>query len=85
MLSYSYKRKGMSETPTKQSEWKAKHTTLITIRLNHNTDTDLLSALEAVPNKQGLIKQLLRDHFSRSCYKLDGAPTAAILGYFEEE
>jgi hypothetical protein len=41
--------------------------------------------MEAVPNKQGLIKQLLRDHFSRSCYKLDGAPAAALLDYFKEE
>ena len=50
--------------PSKQSEWKAKNTTLITIRLNHNTDTDLLSYLETVQNKQGLMKQLLRNHIA---------------------
>ena len=50
--------------PSKQSEWKAKNTTLITIRLNHNTDADLLSYLETVQNKQGLLKQLLRNHIA---------------------
>lgn len=50
----------MKSTATKQSQWKAKNTTLITMRLNNNTDTDILQKLEAVPNKQGYIKALIR-------------------------
>lgn len=55
--------------PNKESEWKARHTTLITLRLNHNTDADLLEYLQTVPSKQGLVKQLLREHMARERHK----------------
>ena len=48
--------------PSKASEWQAKHTTLITLRFNHNTDADILAYLQTVPSKQGLVKRLLREH-----------------------
>lgn len=43
-----------------QTEWKAKNTSLITIRLNHNTDADILLKLSQVESKQGYIKDLIR-------------------------
>ena len=38
----------------------AEHTTRLKVNLNHRTDADILAYLETVPNKQGLVKQLLR-------------------------
>lgn len=49
-----------------QNEWKSQNTTLINIRLNHNTDADLLEYLNKVPSKQGTIKQALRDYIARA-------------------
>lgn len=43
-----------------QTNWKAKNTTLITLRLNHNTDADILLKLSQVENKQGYLKDLIR-------------------------
>lgn len=38
----------------------AENTTVITIRLNHRTDADILARLESVSNKTGYIKGLIR-------------------------
>lgn len=38
------------------------HTTTVLIRLNHNTDADLIEYLNAIGNKQGTIKAALREH-----------------------
>lgn len=35
------------------------------IKLNKNTDADLIQALESVESMQGLIKQLLREYFRK--------------------
>jgi len=43
-----------------QDKWSAEHCTRIHLKLNNNTDADILSALEAAPSKQGLIKEALR-------------------------
>lgn len=37
------------------------NTTQIKMKLNNNTDADVLGKLAAVPNKQGYIKGLIRD------------------------
>ena len=42
------------------ADYNKKQTTLITIRLNNDSDADILSYLNSVQNKQGLIKALLR-------------------------
>lgn len=42
-----------------------KNTKMIPLKLNINTDQDILKLLESVDNKQGFIKQLLRDEISR--------------------
>lgn len=41
-------------------EWRAKNTTLINLRLNKDSDADILKKLESVGNKQGYIKDLIR-------------------------
>ena len=38
------------------------HTTSIMIKLNNNTDADLIEYLNASGNKQGTIKAALREH-----------------------
>ena len=42
------------------ADYNKKQTTLITIRLNNDSDADIFSYLNSIPNKQGLIKELLR-------------------------
>lgn len=37
-----------------------KNTTRLYIKLNNNTDSDILEALDKVENKQGYIKELIR-------------------------
>ena len=45
------------------SRYNAQNTTRVYLNLNNNYDKDIIGALESVPNKAGLIKQLLRNHF----------------------
>lgn len=51
---------------TSQAQYEAtarynkKHTRLLPIRLNCNTDADILARLESVPSKAGYIKELIR-------------------------
>lgn len=37
------------------------NTTQVNLKLNNNTDADILNKLENVPNKQGYIKELIRE------------------------
>ena len=46
------------ETP--QEKYHKAHTQSITIRLMKNTEQDIISKLESVPNKAGYIKSLIR-------------------------
>lgn len=48
----------MPDTAAKR-RWDAQNTTIVTLKLNHRTDSDILSALEKKP-KQTEIKRLLR-------------------------
>lgn len=56
---------------TKQSEWKAANTTLITIRLNHRTDADIIQHLSQLENKQGYLKELIRKDLSTDSHRED--------------
>lgn len=51
-------------TSEAQKRVKAKYdmlnTTQVKMKLNNNTDADILSKLAAVPSKQGYIKELIR-------------------------
>lgn len=42
-------------------EYDASNTIQIRLKLNKKTDADILNRLDAVPNKQGYIKGLIRD------------------------
>ena len=42
------------------AKYQAKNTRMFTIRLNYNTDQDIIDKLEKVSNKQGYIKELIR-------------------------
>lgn len=42
------------------SEYNKANTVVINIRLNKKTDADIITALESVNNKSGLVKWLLR-------------------------
>lgn len=44
-----------------QEKYDAKNTRQIRLKLNLNTDKDILEWLEKRPNKQGAIKALIRD------------------------
>ena len=48
----------MQDTP--QTKYNKQYLTTITLRLNKKTDADILNKLDNVPNKQGYIKQLIR-------------------------
>lgn len=42
------------------AEYDSGHTTRLYIKLNNNTDADILAYLSTLPNKQGTIKSLVR-------------------------
>lgn len=48
------------------SKYNKKATVQVPIRLNKNTDADILAKLETVESKQGYIKALIRRDMSRS-------------------
>ena len=45
-----------------KAAWDRSNTTYQTIKLNHNTDADILNMLVKTNNKQGLIKKALREY-----------------------
>ena len=45
--------------------WDAENTVQISIKLNKNTDADILERLDSVPNKQGYIKELIRSDIEK--------------------
>ena len=48
-----------------QNRYKKKNVVRLGLELNRNTDSDILEFLEKVENKQGLIKQLIREHMNK--------------------
>lgn len=49
----------MAESQAKIA-WDKNHTTFVGLKLNNNTDAEIIAKLENVPSKQGYIKQLIR-------------------------
>ena len=45
--------------------WKREHTTRLVVRLNHNTDADILERVQAQPSMAGYIKRLVREDIAR--------------------
>ena len=54
---------------TPQSEaktrWDRENTVVVTMKLNKNTDADIIEKLDSVDNKQGYIKRLIREDLAR--------------------
>lgn len=46
-------------------EWQSKNTTQIKLRLNNNTDGDIIEYLSTLDNKQGYIKELIREDMNK--------------------
>ena len=40
------------------------HTTRLAVKLNNNTDADIISYLATKPNKQGFVKEVIRDRMT---------------------
>ena len=49
------------------AKYDAAHCTGVYLKLNNKTDSDILDYLSSVPNRQGYIKQLIRDDMARTC------------------
>lgn len=47
------------------TEWCKEHTTQFKLRLNNNTDADIIAFLSSLPNKQGFIKELIRKEMTK--------------------
>ena len=47
--------------------WRKDHTTRVYIRLNNNTDADILSELEKQISKQGFVKDAIRYYIANGC------------------
>lgn len=45
--------------------WIKENTTVIAVKLNHNTDADLLQYIEDEPSKAGIFKKALREYTER--------------------
>ena len=45
--------------------WEKEHTKIINFRFNFNTDADILEKLNSVGNKQGYIKELIRNDIKK--------------------
>lgn len=48
-----------------QAKYDKANTVQLTLKLNKKTDADIIEALESVSNKQGFIKELIREDLKR--------------------
>ena len=48
------------------AKYDKENTTRYNLKFNNKTDKDILEYLSSVPNRQGLIKQLIREHMADS-------------------
>ncbi len=58
----SQKNKALSE---KRYAWSKEHRTAFTLRLNNETQKDVIDFLKTVPNKQEFIVNLIREHLNK--------------------
>ena len=54
----------MADSQAKR-EWIKANTTMITLKLNHRTDVDIIERLTNVDNRSAYLKQLIRDDIQR--------------------
>lgn len=55
----------MADSQAKR-DWMKANTTVITIKLNHRTDADILERLTSIDNRNGYIKQLIREDIAKT-------------------
>lgn len=55
----------MADSQAKK-DWMRANTTVITMKLNHRTDADILEHLSKLDNKNGYIKSLIRADIEKS-------------------
>ena len=49
----------------RQAKFDAANTTRVQLKLNNNTDADIIDKLNSVPSKQGYIKEAVREKMKR--------------------
>ena len=61
------KKTGKTYESSKQAimKWQKSNLTQIKFNLNNEADADIIEYLDSCPNKQGLIKDLLRQHIAK--------------------
>ena len=69
---------------TPQARYDANNSLQMSLKINRNTESDIIEWLEEQPNKQGAIKQAIRFFLSHKDKILDGAMPGAILDYLKE-
>ena len=52
----------MTDKLTPQARYDAVNTVQVPLKLNRKTDADIIQALDKQPNRQGYIKQALREY-----------------------
>lgn len=55
----------MADSKAKR-DWMKANTTVITMKLNHRTDADIIAHITNVDNKNGYIKQLIREDIAKN-------------------
>ena len=66
-LHYNKRKGGLSIPDSKaKKKWVREHTIMVTIKLNHNTDADIIRKLENIPNRQGYIKSVIRQDIAKT-------------------
>lgn len=56
----------MNKASERQARYDRIHTTGLYLKLNIKTDSDIISMLGQVPNKQGYIKSLIREDIRKN-------------------
>lgn len=69
---------------TPQARYDANNSLQMSLKINRNTESDIIEWLESQPNRQGAIKQAVRFYLSHKDKILDGAMPSAILDYLKE-
>lgn len=59
------KKKATPEQMQKIAEWQKANVRQYIVRLNRNTEADLIDKLESEPSVQGYIKELIREDISK--------------------
>jgi hypothetical protein len=48
-----------------KKQWEKENTTRVVMKLNNNTDKDIITRLKEVPSKQGYIKAAIRNEIKK--------------------